>query len=111
MAGNAGGMSSVEGIEVRFPTVVVAEARGLQLEHRAVAAAQRHQLVVTAELDHPAVLQDADAIRVAHRGETMRDQNGGGLPRGLENPIEDLCLPAYVELRGGLVEQHQTGTE
>ncbi len=53
------------------------EALGLQLEHRAVAPAQGHQLVVGAELDHAAVLEHADAVRVAHGREAVRDQDGG----------------------------------
>src|SRR5215472_17004076 len=35
----------------------------LQIEHRAVASAERHQLVVRAELNHAAVFEHADAVR------------------------------------------------
>src|SRR5205814_9631894 len=59
MAGRAGGRSSVEDIELRSRLAVIAEARGLQLEHRAIATARRHQLVVRAELHHLAALQHA----------------------------------------------------
>ena len=51
------------------------EARRLQLEHRAVAAAVGHQLVVGAELDHPAVLDHADAVGQAHRREAVRHED------------------------------------
>src|SRR5712691_7676628 len=49
------------------------EALRLHVEHRPVAPAERHQLVVRAELEDPAVLEHADAISMAHRGEAMRD--------------------------------------
>src|SRR5947209_17407715 len=51
------------------------EATRLQLEHLAVAPAQRQQLVVAAEFDHPAMLQDGDAVGVPHRREAVRDQD------------------------------------
>src|SRR5258708_9220871 len=103
MAGSARGMPSVEDIAPRSSRLTlatisdssssagiagsaavagiaaVAEARRLQLEHRPVAAAGGHQLVVGAELDHSAVLEHADAVGVAHRREAMRDQDGGGV--------------------------------
>ena len=66
----------------------------------------RHQLVMRAELDDAAVLEDADAIGVTHRGKAVRDQDRGALSGFGEDPIEDLRLAAHVELRGGLVEQH-----
>src|SRR5580700_11398621 len=47
------------------------EALRLQIEHRPIAPGERHELVVRAEFDHPAVLQHADTIGVANRGETM----------------------------------------
>src|SRR6185369_3008512 len=45
------------------------EALRLQIEHRPIAPGQRHQLVVRAELDDPAVLEHADAIGMTHGGE------------------------------------------
>src|SRR5947209_7028597 len=63
------------------------EARRLQLEHRAVAAAGRHQLVVRAELDHPAVLEHADAVGVTHRREAMGDEDRGGMTRRREDAV------------------------
>src|ERR1019366_5053170 len=45
------------------------EALRLQIEHRPIAPAMRHQLVVRAELDDPAVLEHADAIGLADGGE------------------------------------------
>src|ERR1700688_1350524 len=103
MAGSAGGMPSVEdtaALRSRLGGVTaMAEARRLQLEHRPVAAAEGHQLVVGAELDHPAVLEHADAIGMAHRREAVRDEDGGGMAGGGEDAIEDLRLAAHVELR------------
>src|SRR5471030_2728984 len=42
------------------------EALRLQIEHRLVASAERHQLVVRAEFDDASALEDADAIGLAH---------------------------------------------
>src|SRR5438128_96331 len=111
MEDNAGGRPSVEGIEVRSFVAVAAKTRRLQLEHCPVAAAGCHQLLVSAELDHLAVLEHTDAIRVAHRREAVRDQNRNGMTRGGQDAIEDLGLGAYVELSGRLIEEHQAGAE
>ena len=62
----------------------------LQIEHGPIAPGERHQLVVCAELDDPAVLKHADAIGMADRGEAMRDQDGGAVPCRREQAIEDL---------------------
>src|SRR5262245_25196276 len=74
------------------------EAPRLQVEHRAVAAALRHQLVVRAEFDDLAVFEHADAVRVAHRGEPMRDKDGRAVSAGSQDAVEDLRLAANVEL-------------
>src|SRR6266550_2531871 len=88
-----------------------AEALRLQIEHRPVATRERHELLMCAELDDPAVLQYADAIGMAHRGEAMRDQDGRAMPRSGEQAIENLRFPAHVELRSRLIEQHDAGAE
>src|SRR3989441_13079484 len=110
MAGKAGGRSSVKDIESGSGLAVVAKPRRLQLEHRPITAARRHQLVVGAELDHAAVLQHADAVGVAHRREAVRDQDRGSVPRGGEDAVEDLGLAADVELGGRLVERSEEHT-
>src|ERR1700722_18163259 len=56
------------------------EALGLQIEHRPIAPGQRHQLIMRAELDDPAVLQHADTIGMADRGEAMRDEDSCAMP-------------------------------
>src|SRR5438132_7623824 len=106
MAGSAGGRSSVEDIEIRPCLALAAKARRLQLEHRPVAAAGGHQLLVRAELDYVAVLENRDPIGVANRREAMRDQDRGGVPRGREDAVEDLGFAANVELRRRLGERH-----
>src|ERR1700693_2448325 len=75
---SAGGSGSIarsrSGEDVIRRALLVArdvEALRLQIEHRTIAPGERHQLVVRAELDHPAVLQHADTIGVANRGEAM----------------------------------------
>src|SRR5690349_1890152 len=101
MDGNAAGMSSI-----KSGSFVLFETGRLQIEHRTVPAAERNQLVMTAQLDHFAVFENANAVGMANRGETMRDQNGGRVPRGGKDSFEDLGLAADVKLRGRLVEQH-----
>ena len=73
LEGNAGGSGSMrarvsdEDVIVLPFLVFIAESLCLQIEHRAIAAILRHQLVVRAELDNLAVLEHADAIRVTNR--------------------------------------------
>src|SRR6266576_398827 len=86
-----------------------AEALRLQIEHRPIPPRKRHQLVVRAELDDPAVLEHADAIGMADRRKAMRDQDGRAMPRHGEQTIENLRFAAHVELRGRLVQQHYAG--
>src|SRR5262249_58559043 len=80
------------------------EALRLQLEHGAVTSAERHQLLVTAQLDDAPMLEDADAVRMAHGREAVRDENGGGVAGGIQDAVEDLGLAAHIELRRGLIE-------
>src|SRR5579872_4566232 len=87
------------------------EALRLKIEHRAIAATSRHQFVVRAKLDDPTPIDHTDAVGMAHRREAMRYQDRGAVPRGVEEPPEDLRLTAHVELGGRLVQEHQTGAE
>jgi len=57
------------------------------------------------------VLEDADAIGVAHRREAMGDQNRRALPRRGEDAVEDLRFAAHVELRRRFVEEDDAGAE
>src|SRR6476660_1873839 len=126
MAGSAAGTASgapsapevpfLDGIE-RHPLLLgvlaalapSAEARGLELEHLAVATALGHQLVVAAELDHLAALQDADAVRVAHGREAVRNEDRRHLPGGGHDTVEYLRLAPHVELGGRLVQEDDPG--
>src|SRR6267143_3015428 len=56
---------------IRLALLVVrdVEALRLQIEHRPIAPAERHQLVVRTEFDDPTVLEHADTIRMANGGE------------------------------------------
>src|SRR5207245_6101104 len=58
------------------------EALRLKIKHRPIAPIQRHQLVVRAELDHPAVLEHADPVGMPDGGETTRDQDCDAMPGG-----------------------------
>src|SRR6202050_4169425 len=82
------------------------ESLRLQFEHRSVAAAERHQFIVRAEVYHAAVLQHTDTISMADGGEAMGDQDGRAMPCRGQQVIEDLRFTPHVELRGRLVEQH-----
>ncbi len=98
---------------IRLPFIVLrrVEPLRLQIEHRPVAAALRHQLVVRAELDDAAVLEDADAIGVTDGREAMRDEDRRAAARRGKDAIENLRFAAHVELRGRLVEQHDARAE
>src|SRR5206468_1488947 len=87
------------------------EALGLKVEHRAVATALGHELVVRAELDDPAVFEHADAVGVADRRKAMRDEDGGAVTTGSQDAVEDLGLAADVELGRWFIEQHDAGAE
>src|ERR1700736_1917987 len=87
------------------------ESLRLQIEHGPIAPDERHQLVVRAELDDPAVLEHADTIGMADCREAMRDQNGGAMPSRREQTIEDLRFSTHVELGSWLVEQHDARAE
>src|SRR5215472_7895996 len=87
------------------------EALCLQIEHGAIATAERHQFVVRAQFDCVSMLQHADAIGVADRGEAMRDKDRGAVPRDREQAIEDFCFTAHVELCSRLVQQNHARAE
>jgi hypothetical protein len=89
----------------------ICEALRLQIEHRPIAAAERHQLVVRAKLDHPAVFQHADPVGVANRLKAMRDQNGCAMPSGREQALENLGFSSHIELRGRFVQQHDASAQ
>src|SRR5206468_7887771 len=86
-----------------------AETLRLQIEHRPIATALFDQLVVRSELDDPAVLEHADAIGVAYRGKTVRDEDRRAMARRGEDPVEDFRFAPHVELRGRFVEQDHAG--
>ena len=72
MEESAGGSSSlgVSGEDVILAALLVlgrGEPLRLQIEHRAIAAAERHELFVRSELHDFPVLEDTDAVRVANR--------------------------------------------
>ena len=80
---------------------------------RRVASAQRDELVMGAELDDAAVVDDGDAVGSHRRGEAVGDEHGGGaVEHGVEGPL-DPRLGLEVEVRGGLVEDEdpRTGEE
>src|SRR5690349_20156769 len=82
--------------------VFAAEPLRLQFEHRPVAAVERHQLLMRAELDDPPLLQHADAVDVAHRRKAMRNEDRRAVARGREETLEDLGFATDVQLRGRL---------
>src|SRR5580704_13454555 len=105
-AGGSGAMAVSEGFISGALLFRDVETLGLKVEHGPITPAESHQFVVGAKLDYPAVLKHADTIGLPDRGEPMRDQDGGAMPRGSEQTLEDLRFPAHVELRGRLVQQH-----
>src|SRR5207237_2958169 len=59
----------------------------LQLEHGGIAAPEGHELGMRPGLDDPAAVEDHDAIRPAHGGEAMGDDDGGEPPGELEEVL------------------------
>ena len=82
------------------------ESLRLQVEHRSIAAALGHQLVVRPKLHNFALFEHANAVGLADGGETVRDEDRGALPTGSQNALEDFRLAADIELRSRLIEQH-----
>src|SRR5262245_28498231 len=76
-------------IGLAFLVFRCAESLRLQVEHRSILAAAGHQLVMCAELCDASAFNHTDAVGVAHRRESVRNQDGGALPGGGENPIEN----------------------
>src|SRR5580658_1760139 len=69
------GSSSGEGLISGALLFGKMEALRLQVEHGPIAAAQRHQLIVRAQFDDPAMLQHADTVGMADGGEAMGDED------------------------------------
>src|SRR5215472_17251373 len=80
----------------------------LEVEHRSIPAVQRHQFIVRAEFDHSPMLEYADAIGMAHGGESVRDQNSGTTSRRGEQALEDFSLSPHIQLGRGFIEQYET---
>src|SRR5271156_6512231 len=74
-SGSSSGEGSGEGLIGGALLLGEMEALRLQVEHGPVAAPQRHQLLVRAQLDDPAVLQHADTVGMADGGEAMGDED------------------------------------
>ena len=85
------------------------EARGLCVEHLSVAAIGREQGGVRAVLDDVAGLEDDDAVRAAHGGEAVRDDDRGQPARDLEELIVELGFGAHVEMSGRFIEDQDAG--
>lgn len=64
------------------------------------------QLLVSALLGDPAVLQYQDAVRRAHCGQTVGDEETGAPPPQPLQGGADLLLGLRVHVRGGLVQDH-----
>src|SRR5580765_7837556 len=114
--GSAGGSSSSgasgeDDILLSFLVLGGVEPLRLQIEHRLVSPAERDQLVVRPELDDAALLEDADAISLAHGREAVRDEDRRAVAGGGGNPLEDFGFAPHVELRRRLVEQHDARAE
>src|SRR5690625_248125 len=82
------------------------ESRGLEVEETRVGALEGEEFVVGARLDDPAPVHDADPVGAADRGEAVGDQDGRAPAGGLQDAVEDLGLPAHVQLGRGLVQDH-----
>src|SRR5215831_2920281 len=118
MAGSAAGNSLGEDIELGFLSIAplafrapAAKARRLQVEHRAIASRESHQLVVRSEFYDAAPFEYADPIGMADRRKAVRNEDRGCMSCRSENAVEDLGFAADVELRRGFVQKHHTSAE
>src|SRR5437660_12457934 len=64
--------------------------RGLEIEQLRVPAAELQELFVRARLDQTALLEDQDAVRLAHRRKAMRDEDRRAPMRQLAQAPEQL---------------------
>src|SRR5579871_140673 len=87
------------------------EAVRLQIKHGAVTPPFGHQLLMGAELNHLALFQHADSVRMPHRGKSVGDENGGTVTAGSQDAVEDLRLSPNIQLGGRLIEQDHAGAE
>lgn len=85
------------------------KALSLQVEHGSIPSSKAHQFLMRSEFDHMPLLKNTDAIRLAHGREPVRDQDRGAVACGRQQPLEDLRFASNIELRGGFIEQHDTG--
>src|SRR5882757_4899160 len=67
----ASGEDVIDGLLVVVVRSTVREPLRLQVEHRAVAAAAGHELIVAAEFDDRAMLDDADAVGLPYGREPV----------------------------------------
>src|SRR5205823_989244 len=96
----ASDMTTLHGGVVR---AVVDEARRLEHEHRGVAPAQRHQVVVAALFQDVPVCEDDNAVCPADGGEAVRDDHGGQAVGDVQEAVVKRRLGAYVQVRRRLV--------
>src|SRR6185503_16320794 len=106
----AGGFSGEDVIGLPF-LVFRTEALRLQIEHCPIAAVERHQFPVRSEFDDLPLLEHANAVRLPHGREAVRDEDGGALPRRRQDAFEDFRFAADVELRRRLIENHDAGAK
>src|SRR4029079_3465512 len=92
---------------------VVDEAIGFELVllvvERAVAAAERDQLLGRAALDDLSVLEDQDLIGAPDRRQAVRDDEGGAAAAQRLEAVLDHRFALAVETRGRLVETPDAG--
>src|SRR5690349_6544100 len=81
----------------------------LQGEQLGVDAVLLHERFVVAALDDVALLEHHDVIGHAHRGETVRDDDGDALAHQGTEMLEDLGLGGRVHRRRGLVQHQDVG--
>ena len=96
-------------LEWRGAGDLVGGGRRLAGDQAGVGAVAGHELVVAADLDDAAVVEDDDAVGVADGAEAVGDDEGGAALLQLLQRLLDEVLALAVERRGGLVEDEDAG--
>src|SRR6185437_16882535 len=79
------------------------------MEQLRVLTTKGYQVVMSAVLDHPPMIENVDPISGAHRGEPMRNDQGAAPPQYLVQGGEQLVLRPGIKGCGRFIDDQQRG--
>src|SRR4029079_11651143 len=88
----SGGRSLVRHGDAGDATNVLVGQQAAGAQQRSEAAVAGGELVEAASLDHPSLVEEDDAIGIAHCGEAVRDDEGGAAATQLVDRLLDTRL-------------------